>query len=212
MKVVAFSDIHSQHRKLILPDGDLLACAGDFSNKGRLEESIDFINWFAEQSKRYRFGGVFIAGNHDFLAESDPALFRSLVDAHANIRYLDNETVMIDGKIIFGSPQTPWFHSWAFNVHRGEEIRRYWEKIPDVCDLLITHGPPMHVLDKTDFGIHAGCKDLWDVLMKKQVKHHMFGHIHEAHGQDKIYGTHCYNVSVLDLQYRLTNPPTVLEI
>ena len=42
----------------------------------------------------------------------------------------------------YGSPWQPEFHGWAFNLKRGEEIRKVWEKIPDEVDVLITHGPP----------------------------------------------------------------------
>lgn len=212
MKVVAFSDIHSQQDSLVLPDGDLLACAGDFSTRGELKETAKFIEWFSKQSERYTHGGVFISGNHDFLAQDNPSIFDSLVRGYSNILYLENHTVHIGGKVIHGSPQTPYFHGWAFNEQRGPDIKKYWEIIPDVCDLLITHGPPMNILDQADNGSHAGCRDLTEIINSKTVRHHIFGHIHESYGAKKIYHTHYYNVAVLDRAYQLSNPVTVFDI
>ncbi len=56
---------------------------------------------------------------------------------------------MIEGLKFYGSPWQPTFHNWAFNLDRGEEIKKVWDKIPNDTDVLITHGPPFGILDKT---------------------------------------------------------------
>jgi predicted phosphodiesterase len=84
---------------------------------------------------------------------------------------------------VYGSPWQPEFCDWAFNVNRGPEIRRYWDKIPPDTDILITHGPPLGFGDLTADGFHCGCSDLLDVVQANPPRVHIFGHIHEAYGK-----------------------------
>ena len=39
-----------------------------------------------------------------------------------------------------------------------------WSKIPKDTDILITHGPPYKILDKTITGIDAGCIELLNTV------------------------------------------------
>ena len=72
MKLVLISDTHNRHKHLnskgmgpILPDGDLLIHAGDFTGTGQKGEVESFIKWAIQQAPHYTYGVVFIAGNHD---------------------------------------------------------------------------------------------------------------------------------------------------
>jgi hypothetical protein len=47
---------------------------------------------------------------------------------------------------IFGSPYTPYFLGNAFQYKKHEEDL-IWKAIPHNIDLLITHGPPLGILD-----------------------------------------------------------------
>ena len=207
MKIVLISDSHGQHHALDLPLGDMLVHAGDFSRSGRPHEAQDFLAWFSRQPHRHK---VFVAGNHDFIAEQEPAAFRSLVPA--GCVYLNDEFVEIEGLRIWGSPITPWFFDWAFNRRRGAEIREHWDKIPTGLDLLITHGPPAGILDLTARGERAGCQDLLERIELTSPKVAVFGHIHEAYGRTRRDSTEFLNAAVLDLGYRLANPPFVIEL
>ena len=65
------------------------------------------------------------------------------------------------GLKIWGSPVQPEFNNWAFNVARGAAIRRYWEMIPESTDVLVSHGPPFGMLDKSHPSTaHLGCEEL----------------------------------------------------
>lgn len=88
----------------------------------------------------------------------------------------------IEGINIYGSPWQPWYHDWAFNLERGEEIKKKWDLIPQGVDVLITHGPPHKILDKTIEGVDAGCEMLVEAIKRVKPKIHVFGHIHEARG------------------------------
>jgi len=65
---------------------------------------------------------------------------------------------------------------------RGKDLRRVWDKIPDETDVLITHGPPYGVMDKTVEGVHAGCEELTKAIERVQPHLHCFSHIHESYG------------------------------
>ena len=54
-----------------------------------------------------------------------------------------------------------------------------WELIPDNIDILITHGPPLGVLDHTNNHVRVGCADLlYEVRHRIRPRVHLFGHIH----------------------------------
>ena len=73
---------------------------------------------------------------------------------------MENESVEILGLKIYGSPYSPEFCNWAFSINPDDESKQMWDKIPKDTDILITHGPPYKILDKTITGIDAGCTDL----------------------------------------------------
>lgn len=206
MKIVCISDTHGLHQELELPEGDMIVHSGDFSKRGQIGEVREFLNWFSSLPYRHK---VFIAGNHDFLAEQQPTIFRRLIPE--NCIYLENEGVRIEGIHIWGSPITPWFFAWAFNRRRGEAINQYWEMIPEDVDILLTHGPAYRILDKTARGDYVGCEDLLEQLDRIQPRLHVFGHIHEAYGSQEQNGCLHLNASVLDLSYRQVNQPVLVQ-
>lgn len=207
MRIVLISDTHNQHDGLALPDGDILIHSGDFSGRGRVDEVQRFMDWFGRRPHRHK---VLIAGNHDFLAEKDPTAFAQMIPD--NVTYLNDSGVEIEGLKIWGSPIQPWFFDWAFNRQRGAEIAKHWALIPEDTDILVTHGPPYGILDKTDDGKLVGCEELIKVVERIRPKVHVFGHIHEAHGSLVKDGTHFVNASVLNLRYMLVWEATVVEV
>lgn len=189
-----------------MPEGDIILHAGDFSKRGTEEQIRDFFDWFSRLDYRYR---ICIAGNHDFLAEREPMKFRRLIPD--NCIYLENSGTIVEGIRIWGSPITPWFYDWAFNRHRGAEINPYWAAIPDNTQILITHGPPSGILDRTFRGQEVGCLDLMERVKTIQPKLHLFGHIHEAAGTVEKDGVLFANASVLNLNYEPENEPLVVD-
>ena len=57
--------------------------------------------------------------------------------------------------------------------------------IPDSTDVLITHGPPIGVLDLSVYdNISCGCDNLLDAVTNRvKPRLHIFGHIHEGYGE-----------------------------
>ncbi|MCU0449145.1 MAG: metallophosphatase domain-containing protein [Bernardetiaceae bacterium] len=204
MRLVCLSDTHGLHGQIAVPEGDLLLHAGDVSRRGELTEIIEFDRWLGTLPHPHK---VIVAGNHDFLFEREPHLAASLI---SNAIYLNDSGVEIGGVRIWGSPISPSFHNWAFNRERGADIRRHWDLIPAGTDILITHGPPQGVLDLTLDGQAVGCADLREVVQKINPGLHLFGHIHEAWGQQRLGSTLFVNACVLD-RYQPAHPVVVLD-
>ena len=217
-RVVLFSDTHGFHHRITLPEADIAIFAGDFSGRGTLADAKRFLDWYSNQSQCTH--KLAIAGNHDLCLDperQDPyskEWISQTLEEYPGVRFLENESITIDGIKIWGSPITPDFYPeyWAFNKPRGKEIAEVWSKIPDDAGIVVTHGPVHGILDRTFTGVNAGCKDLRDRLEQVQPKLHVCGHIHEAYGVQKIGSTTYVNASVCDLEYYPINLPVVFEL
>jgi Icc-related predicted phosphoesterase len=197
IKVVCISDTHTKHSKIKLPSGDILIHAGDFTFKGRKKEIIDFNKFLAKQDFKHK---IVIAGNHELTFDSenyDSLMNLFGLDAEVspkeakalltNCTYLENSGTEVLGYKFWGSPMTPEFFDWAFMKQRGDEIDQYWAMIPEDTDILITHGPPMGILDKVVAGDNVGCERLLDHVMKRvKPLYHIYGHIHESNGRQSL--------------------------
>lgn len=205
------SDTHLRHRvcsSIPVPESDLLIHAGDACLRGTGAEVIAFFDWFSSLKAKHK---IFVAGNHDWLFEKNPDVARALVPR--GIIYLQDSLVEIEGVTIYGSPWQPEFMNWAFNLPRGHRLREKWNKIPDKVDVLVTHGPPLTVLDRNLDGEHVGCGDLRDVVSKRvKPRLHVFGHIHLGYGTLALGNTLYVNASVCGEDYLPFNDPIVLDL
>ena len=194
MRIVCFGDTHGYHKKMQIPNGDLLIFAGDYTKdhtKDEIRQLIQFNEWLEKFHHRHK---LFISGNHDFFLERE---HYAAVSHITNATYLNDSETTVDGLKIWGSPISPYFNGWAFNRHPGPEIQRHWDMIPDDIDILITHGPPAGILDKTKDGDRAGSVDLKNTINDrlKNLKLHVFGHIHESWGKEEHNGVIYVNCS-----------------
>lgn len=207
------------HRHLTLPDGDILIHAGDITNVGEPFYLKDFLSWFSALPHKYK---IFIAGNHDWCFERFHQYHTEAMEIMAgfpNVTYLHHQPMVIEeyGLKLFGSPYTPFFCDWAFNVRQGK-LCNYWTTIPDDTDILITHGPCYGILDKNDVGEKCGDSELlYRVEQLKNLKYHIFGHIHtngkiQKKKSAKVPGVTFVNASVLNEQYKLVNKPVVVRV
>ncbi len=208
MKIIVISDTHGQHHNLEVPPGDMVIHAGDVSRSGKESQIKEFLLWFEKLPHKYK---IFVAGNHDWYFEKAiPEDIATVIPE--NVTYLNDTGVTIEGMNIWGSPIQPWFLDWAFNRHRGADIRKHWDLIPENTDLLITHGPAMGYQDKTTRGEHVGCLDLLERIQFIKPKYHVSGHIHEAYGQSTDGTTTYINASVLNERYQLVNEPICIAL
>lgn len=208
-KITFISDTHNQHNKVKISETDILIHAGDATGKGTLTEVTSFLNWFSQQPAKHK---VYVAGNHDFLFEEDPSMAKMILSEYPTIKYLEDSMAEILGLKIWGSPHQPIFYDWAFNK-TGEKLSEIWASIPEDIDILVTHGPPLGILDRTRDGRMVGCESLANnVINRIKPKIHHFGHIHEAYGTIDIKGVKFVNSSICTLAYRPDNKPIIIEI
>ena len=204
-RLVLLSDTHGLHDEIDVPEGDVLVHAGDFTIAGTFDEVRRFDRFLAKQPHRSK---VIIAGNHDRSFEKEPRQARALI---TSALYLEDEAATVAGIRFYGSPWQPWFLSWAFNLPRGEALRAKWAKIPDDTDVLVTHGPPLGILDRVLRGEAVGCADLLDRIEAVRPALHVFGHIHEGAGIHAAGLTTFVNASTCTAGYEPKNAPIIVD-
>ena len=210
MRVAAISDLHGFLPAI--PPCDLLLVGGDLCPVE--DHDLDFQRRWLEGPFTTWLAGldaeaiVGIAGNHDFVAEVDPELMRSLPWA-----YLCDDTANVDGLRVHGAPWTPTFMEWAF-MQDDTDLAAAWARIPEDVDVLLTHGPPLGHGDLAVHGLHCGSQTLAARLPELgRLQLHAFGHIHEAWGAREELGTSTLaNVSYVDFDYRPVQPAEVFEL
>lgn len=211
MRVVAISDTHERHGQIVVPNGDVLICAGDISHNGKPDAVFAFLSWMNRQPHPNK---ILVAGNHDFYFErTNPATVAKRVAEFApTVTYLQDSGVGVEGMKVWGSPWQPVFFDWAFNLKRGKALAAKWALIPDDTDILVTHGPPFETLDVVPSGRRVGCEMLAARLSVLSVRLHVFGHIHHSYGAVERDGRVSVNAAICDERYRAVNAPVVVDI
>ena len=235
MRIVCISDTHSLHPMIEhdLPEGDVLIHAGDCTNKGTKRDVEEFVHWY--MNLKGFDTKIFIAGNHDFAFEEhrfphhqgDYDWYYHLMNeenlSHSDVVYLEDSEFTIESPEFkrpvkfWGSPWQPEFYNWAFNLPRmGDDLKRYWDMIPNDTDVLITHGPPHEARDfVTNWrqgGINVGCELLRVRVEEVKPLLHVFGHIHCGYGAAYIKDTLYVNAATCTEQYIPSNKPIVIDL
>lgn len=177
INIFAFSDTHSRHRELRVPENvDIVICAGDVVEDDLLGgEYDDFIEWFASLPCKWK---IFIPGNHELSFELDQAdeIIQRMTDK--GITVLEDAIEDCDG-VIIGSI--------------GHNVMIAQEDIPKDIDILVTHYPTYGILDEG-----MGSTEILNFVLNSQPKYHLFGHIHSTTGQEHIFGnTTCVNIATI---------------
>jgi len=202
MKILALSDTHKKHEYIKLEESDILLHAGDYSSSRftMKKDFINFIKWFEKQPAKYK---IFISGNHDFMTYKNKEESLKIIK-DSGLIYLEDNSIVIDGLKIHGSPWTPPFYNWAYMEEENYLFELYEKTIDNDIDILLTHGPAYGILDKVQQGEHVGSKALKTKIKDlKNLKLHIFGHIHESYGHEKFGNIDFYNVSSVKLNYQL---------
>ena len=165
-----------------MPGADVIVHSGDISNNGTEEEVLDFLNWFIDLPYSHK---IFVTGNHD-LCLWDAEGIEDLPD---NVHFLQDCGVKIDGVNFFGL---------AYNHQE--------DMIPNNTDVVITHEPPVMILDRSA-GTHWGNAPLRNRIIEIKPRYHLFGHAHDGYGIIKQDGIVFSNASLLDDMNRLVRKP-----
>ena len=188
MKLLHLSDTHGLHRRIKdLPSADVIVHSGDISNSGTEEEVLDFLNWLIELPYPHK---IFVTGNHD-LCLWDAENIENLPD---NVHFLQDRSVTIDGVKFFG-----------LGYNHPEE------QIPADANVVVTHEPPIMILDESA-GTHWGNVMLRNRILQVKPRYHLFGHAHNSYGTQNQDGIVFSNSALLDDMNRLVRKPRIFII
>jgi Icc-related predicted phosphoesterase len=192
IKICCLSDTHQNHNNIKMPDKiDMMIYAGDFTNwKTSKKNSVDdFLDWFKKINAKYK---ILVCGNHELYFNSlkKKELEEMIEDLKKNnIFFLDNNFVIVPdiNLNIYGFPQTIkrniFYMADAYEV-KGQKMNEICNKKFDKkMDILVTHSPPLKILDKTYKNKNIGSLAiLEDLILRVKPKIHIFGHNHDEPG------------------------------
>jgi len=209
MRVTCVSDLHGEYPNL--EGGDLLIIAGDLTSMDRIDEYFWFRDWLQAQDYDKK---IFIAGNHDKCIERGQFYFS---DQWMGATYLCDKGTEYQGLKIYGTPWTRWFEGVnplcdGYMLQTELQLGEKFSLIPEDTDILISHGPPWMVLDKTIRRENVGSIALGDRVRQLKLKYHIFGHIHESYGTSIANGYVSMNVAHMNRSYEPVNKPVNFEI
>ena len=200
LRIVAVADTHTFQSELgALPDGDVFVHAGDLCRAGTLDELGPVAAWIRALPHRHK---VVVPGNHDGCFAATPRAARALLGDGVTV--LLDEAAAIAGLRFWGSPWQPAFHDWAFNLPRGAALAEKWALIPPGTDVLVTHGPPAGLGDRSGYEGRRGCDALRARVEAIAPRLHLFGHIHQDGGAWQRGATHFANVTTWECERAAT--------
>jgi Icc-related predicted phosphoesterase len=213
MKIVCTSDTHGRPEWKIPPCDVFIHC-GDFTSSGSFFETNAFAQKLYDSQVVRHF--LLVPGNHDRYFEQQFEAVERLFDSRCHI--LIDQEITIEGIRFYGSPWTPLFNHWCFMASE-KELEQFYNEMPNTLDVLITHGPPLGILDPGFKTKHAGSQALRNAIERRQIRHHVFGHLHGAGGQtvsetlnDAHTVTYFSNVSACNEYYSITHSPFTINL
>jgi hypothetical protein len=183
--IVCLSDVHYEYKRLHVPGGDILVCAGD-SAIPKINDLSEYIEWFGSHNHPFK---ILIAGNHDKVIQNNKEYYNMLFKRF-KINYLEDTSVTINGLNFYGTPWTakrPKNKNNAFTLSRRDLMKK-WNQIPLETNVLISHSPPFGIGDmNSDYyrGVPYQCGDpgLRKTINRlHKLKVHIFGHQHFGKG------------------------------
>lgn len=188
MKVLIFSDIHSDARalaKLVATPADYYFCAGDLVNWGRQLDAM------GEILKPLGDKLYVIPGNHESAGQ--------ITDLCARFGFNDfhGGQVELDGFHFTGlgySNPTPFDTPGEYSEEQLEERLHAFDGLKPM--IAICHAPPQGtMLDRITNLKHAGSRAVREFLQREKPRYFFCGHIHEAAGAtEKLGETSAMNV------------------
>jgi len=212
MIIDCIADLHGYYPEL--EGGDLLIVAGDLTARDTGLEYDYFVEWILKQNYSSR---IVIPGNHDNNLQRAQSPFSGLWDDPPNLIYLCDSGTEFEGLKIWGSPWTKTFEGInpkckAFTCDTEDELAEKWLTCPNDVDILITHSPPLGILDTNVFQKECGSNSLRNLMFKVKPSLMIFGHIHECGGKSiDLTTTFCVNASHVNEKYQPQNKAIRIE-
>jgi Icc-related predicted phosphoesterase len=208
MNITCFSDTHGYHRKLDIFNelkGDILIFSGDYQKNDK-DNGLDFLEWFNSLDFKKK---IMTFGNHD----TNYKEFLFVSRKYKNLYILNHQKEKVMGIKFFGSPYTSQNGCKDFQKNENE-MKEFWNEIPNSTEILITHNAPFGILDKSlKFKGRRGSSSLFKrVKDLNNLKYHFFGHNHEGYGKLKNGKVQFCNSAILDKDFKTLQQPIIFEL
>ncbi len=229
-----------------LEGGDLLIITGDLTARNTLQEYLEFNKWLKVQDYRQKIviagnhdgliqTGIEVKIDDEYSANIKPILANDTIyleDSGTTFSeydrlepsigvHVNNDILLRKDLKIWGTPHSLWFDGinpecTAFSGHE-EELSKYYEKIPENIDILISHTPFFCMLDQNKDGYACGSRSLRNIIDRVKPKFFICSHIHEQGGHQIMYkhlgkDTWCINCSIMNEYYKPVNKPMRITI
>ena len=190
MRIYAVADIHGKPEKIALvrekTEGlkpDALIVAGDITNYFNSANVV-------EQLNQMPVPVLAVRGNTD-LKKVD-----RLLDDYSNTSSLHLKEQKFNSQKFVGVSGTIPVPFSSRIGWREKKIINTLEALVDDNSVLVVHSPPRGVLDEAFGRFHAGCRRLYQLVVQRQPRLVLCGHIHERPGVASIGQTTVVNCNI----------------
>lgn len=185
--MTCIADLHGR-MPAVRPDSYLVLLAGDLCPDGGLDRQREWLHGpFSRWLERLPCPCVAVPGNHDLFLETGPVALPNCrltcmfeVCEVAGVR-IATQPLVLDGGAFKGSE---------------EEIEEGLAGVPPGIDVLLSHNPPLGILDSPSAAHHPGSLALRHFCWKQRPRLCLFGHIHEARGHVSWRDTYFVNCTL----------------
>jgi Icc-related predicted phosphoesterase len=184
MKIFAVCDIHGEVKHIdgaseLIRSADLVVLCGDLTRRGDRADAERVVS----HMERYSSNIIAVHGNWD----RDEV--RTFLEGRGYSVHGRGRTI---GGIGFfgvgGSSQTPMNTASEYSEDEiAEFLRAGYSDIRGAgTKVLVSHVPPRKARDRTFVGLHGGSRAVRDFIENNSVDLCLVGHIHEAHGEERV--------------------------
>ena len=194
MRILTISDIHGQYdafRLKNLPEVDVILMAGDLTNFGlrppvnhqlQAERELEQARAWFERLHQHCPQILWVQGNHDIDLPDDflEPFAQNIRDQSVTLQ-VDGDSIRVRGVSLTCAFDKPFLaQQWAFTTVNPLADASAFDF--GYHDIIVSHGPPLDCLDRTNSGQHIGSPALQKHVLEHQPKLVVCGHVHEAAG------------------------------
>lgn len=228
LRIVCLSDTKGCHEIIAsqIPWGHVLVHCGNFTISGQPHEVKEFNEFLGTLPHKFN---IVIAGTNEITFDRntysnsetiwkkykhykkfDSNQIKNLL---TNAIYLEDYGCRIKGIEFYG---TPWhandIHDDSFGVPRGKSILNKWNMIPSNTRVLLTHAPPVGLLDIKS-KVKIGDAELLSTVQERvKPDVHIFGHACDSFGSYSDDITNYYNASIVNSNGEIDGYAQVIDI
>ena len=194
MRILTISDIHGQFDTFNLenlPEADLVLVAGDLTNFGlrppvnfqlRAEYELEMARDWFERLHQHCPQILWVQGNHDIDLPDEflEPFAQNIRDQSIALKHAGH-SISVRGVSLTCAFDKPFLaQQWAFTTINPLADSSAFDF--GYHDIVLSHGPPLDCLDRTNTGQHIGSPALQAHVLEHQPKLVVCGHVHEAAG------------------------------